>query len=233
VVGLLAAAFSLGVVQAASAADMPTKAPMAPVAAPYNWTGFYIGAVGSYGWADATHCSVLVPCAPGFPVTDMKGGLFGATVGYNYQLNNIVFGVEGDWSGGRLSGSSPSTAGYGCGGTCDNKITSVATLRGRLGLAWNQFLFYGTAGVAWERLQASLGTPALVSTTTTKSNFVWGAGAEYAFTKNLSAKVEYLRTSKLGTFVYDTVPVCGAICTLETKELNLFRAGLNWRFDGI
>jgi outer membrane immunogenic protein len=130
-----------------------------------------------------------------------RRGLFGATVGYNYQLNNIVFGVEGDWSGGRLSGSSLNTSNYNCGLSCDNKITSVATLRGRLGLAWNQFLFYGTAGGAWERLQASLGNPVLVSSTTTKSNFVWGVGAEYAFTKNLSAKVEYLRTTTLGTFV--------------------------------
>ena len=232
-IAVAAAIAAFGFVNAASAADMPTKAPMAPVAVPFNWTGFYVGAVGSYGWANAEHCSVVVPCAPGFPVTNMKGWLGGATVGFNYQFNNIVFGVEGDWSGGRLSGSSPSTAGYGCAGTCDNEIRSVATLRGRLGLAWNQFLIYGTAGGAWERLQASLGSPVLVSTTTTKSNFVWGAGAEYAFTKNLSAKVEYLRTTKLGTFVYDTVPVCGAICTLETKELSLLRFGLNWRFAGL
>jgi outer membrane immunogenic protein len=207
---------------------MPVKAPVAVL---YNWTGFYVGGVGSYGWADAQHCAITSPCVPTFPVTNMKGGLGGATVGFNYQLNNIVFGIEGDWSGGSLSGSSPSVPGFGCGGTCDNKITSVATLRGRLGWAWDRVLVYGTAGGAWERLQASLGSPPLVSTTTTKSNFVWGVGAEYAFTKNLSAKVEYLRTTKLGTFAYDTNGTCGgSVCTLETQELNLVRFGLNWRF---
>ena len=45
IVSLLAVAFSLGFAQAASAADMPTKAPIerAPVAVPYTWTGFYLG----------------------------------------------------------------------------------------------------------------------------------------------------------------------------------------------
>jgi outer membrane immunogenic protein len=227
----LAAVAVFGFASVTFAADMPVKAPMmAPV---YNWTGIYVGAVGSYGWADAQHCSVLVPCVPGNPVTNMKGALGGVTLGANYQINNIVFGVEGDWSGGRLNGSSPTTLSYGCAGTCDNSITSVATLRGRLGFAWNQIMVYATAGGAWERLTASLGTPALVSNSTTKSNFVWGAGVEYGITQNWSTKVEFLRTSKLDTFVYDTNGTCGATCTLETKELNLVRFGLNYRFKGI
>jgi outer membrane immunogenic protein len=49
IVSLIVAAFSLGVVQAASAADMPTKAPMAPVVAAINWTGFYVGVNGGAG----------------------------------------------------------------------------------------------------------------------------------------------------------------------------------------
>jgi hypothetical protein len=54
IVSLLAVAFSLGVVQAASAADMPTKAPIvsAPPVVAYNWTGFYVGIDGGWGWGN-------------------------------------------------------------------------------------------------------------------------------------------------------------------------------------
>lgn len=53
VLSLLAVAASLGFAQAASAADMPTKAPMAPVAAAINWTGFYVGIEGGGQWASS------------------------------------------------------------------------------------------------------------------------------------------------------------------------------------
>ena len=52
IVSLLAVTFSLGFAQAASAADMPTKAPIvnAPVAVPFSWTGFYVGVDAGYHW---------------------------------------------------------------------------------------------------------------------------------------------------------------------------------------
>jgi outer membrane immunogenic protein len=212
----------------ALAADIPLKAP--PRAVTYNWSGIYIGGVASYGFAKAEHCSVIVPCAPSFPFTDMTGWLGGGTVGANYQINNFVLGVEADWSGGKLNGSSPSTTGFGCAGLCANSIRDVATVRGRIGWAYDRVLVYGTAGGAWERLQASIGTPPVIDNRTTRSNFVYGGGAEFALGGNVSAKLEFLRTTKLGTFVEDTNRICTAICTLEVKELNLLRVGLNWRF---
>src|SRR5215471_12419558 len=106
-----------------NAADIPVKAPPMPVIS--NWTGFYIGGLATYGFAAAEHCSVTVPCAPSFPFTDMTGWLGGGTVGANYQINNWVFGIEGDWSGGKLNGSSPTTTGYNCLGNCVNSIRDV------------------------------------------------------------------------------------------------------------
>src|SRR5262245_16387849 len=95
---IIATAPSLVSLQGASAADIPRPAP-APVykvapAPVWSWTGFYIGGVGSYGWANAEHCQVgsASPCRPTFPQTNMKGWLGGVTVGANYQVNNIVFG---------------------------------------------------------------------------------------------------------------------------------------------
>lgn len=82
-IGLLAAAFSLGIVQVASAADMPVKAPMAPAAAPiYNWTGFYVGLQGGYAWGS----SVQFFTAAGGGSTNrynINGWEGGGTLGYN------------------------------------------------------------------------------------------------------------------------------------------------------
>src|SRR6476659_649877 len=77
----------------ASAADLAarpyTKAPAA-IAAAYNWSGFYLGAMGGYGWSDRVTIN-------GIAVTgaDINGGFGGGTVGFNYQApgSMFVFGV--------------------------------------------------------------------------------------------------------------------------------------------
>src|SRR6185437_1878513 len=83
-------------VASASAADIsrrpppPARAPVM-VEAPYNWTGAYVGINGGYGWGGS---SISGPFTTG--AFDTSGGLVGGTLGYNYQVNQIVFGVEGD-----------------------------------------------------------------------------------------------------------------------------------------
>src|SRR5207244_8618712 len=88
---LLLAGVALSVGRAASAADMQarpyTKAPPAAVVAAYNWSGFYIGAMGGFGWGSGD--------------SDASGGFGGGTVGYNWQLpgSQFVLGVEVDAAG--------------------------------------------------------------------------------------------------------------------------------------
>src|SRR5690606_12995541 len=89
---------ALGTV-AASAADIPRPVvpPAPPVAAPlFTWTGAYIGINGGYGWGTS---SFSAPFATGS--FDVDGGVVGGTLGYNHQVGQIVFGIEGDidWSG--------------------------------------------------------------------------------------------------------------------------------------
>src|SRR5207245_6950102 len=102
-----AAALALGTVSA-SAADMAaryTKAPVA-VAAVYNWTGFYIGADVGYGWGRST--GTLANAAGAFPVPyslDPSGVIGGGFVGFNYQISNVVLGVEADWQAADLNAS--------------------------------------------------------------------------------------------------------------------------------
>ena len=81
---------------AVSAADLPLKAPPVPVAI-YDWTGFYIGVAGGGSLGTSTH----IDAATGIGDTlgyNVRGGLVGGTLGYNWQVSNFVFGFEGDAS---------------------------------------------------------------------------------------------------------------------------------------
>src|SRR5579864_2048423 len=86
-IGALAVMTIMGPANAADIARrqaMPTKAPM--YEAPYNWTGFYVGINGGYGWGTS---NVAAP----FPgSSDTHGGLVGGTMGYNWQMGRTVFG---------------------------------------------------------------------------------------------------------------------------------------------
>ena len=106
ILSLLTVAASLGFVQVASAADMPTKAPIvrAPMAVSYNWTGFYVGAQGGYGWGRSDETYLLTPNTATFigsQAYDTNGGIAGRVFGYNWQHRMFVLGAEGDinWSG--------------------------------------------------------------------------------------------------------------------------------------
>jgi outer membrane immunogenic protein len=105
----------------------------------------------------------------------------------------------------------------------------LATLRGRVGWAFDRTLVYGTAGGAAGELRSITAIPAgTTMTTVTYGTWTAGAGIEYAITDNLSARAEYLYLDKnnIGTgFI-------GPPATTITSHLqnNLMRAGLNYRF---
>ena len=135
--GLLAFA-----VASATAADLPRYQPVAPIYNPiYNWTGFYIGINGGGGWGS--------PSGTGINKFDVSGGMIGGTIGYNWQIGQIVVGAEGDidWSG--VKGNTTAL----CAAGCETRNNWLATLRGRLGYAFDRFLPYITAGLARRRHQ--------------------------------------------------------------------------------
>jgi outer membrane immunogenic protein len=119
--GLAAAVLASG---SAAAADLtPRYAPVirpAPVyAAVYNWTGFYLGINGGGGWGRSQW--------DGIDRFDVSGGLIGGTIGYNWQINQLVIGAEGDldWSG--IRGSTTAVCPLGC----TTRNSWLATVRGR------------------------------------------------------------------------------------------------------
>src|ERR1700722_12732699 len=98
----------LGFVAPALAADLPmySKAP-AIVAPVYDWSGFYVGVFGGYGYGNHNLNNATGPA--GFAnFTEnysSEGGLGGIEAGYNYQTGNIVLGVEGDYSWSDIKGN--------------------------------------------------------------------------------------------------------------------------------
>ena len=220
-VATFSAILSIG---AASAADLPTraytKAP-AMIAAVYDWTGFYIGANAGGHWgrdrltidadplgfgggaaaeANALSAGSLKP----------SGFIGGGQIGYNWQRNNLLLGLEADaaWLDGRAARSityptalvlNPTDV-----MTNSTRATWLATVRGRLGVAFDRTLLYATGGVAFGELKTTdtfcgfgclpafvaLGAFSSVSASTTRTGWTAGVGVEHAIANNWSVKVE-------------------------------------------
>ena len=81
-------------------------------AASYDWNGPYVGVLAGYGWANSQHCDGVTCPTVGLgsgPTVSSSGFDAGVEIGYNIQMENIVFGLEGDYSLANINGSSPST----------------------------------------------------------------------------------------------------------------------------
>jgi outer membrane immunogenic protein len=217
---------------AAQAADMPVKAPRATAPVPmYNWTGFYVGVNGGGVWGNSSWKYAVSGTTANHK---NSGGLVGGTIGYNYQFaGNWVAGVEADWDWASVKGSSDCPAAT---FTCQTKIDSIGTLRGRFGYAMDNWLFYGTGGLAWDHARVETVNKAGAATPTSgtatngeaKWNAGWtlGGGVEWGFLPNWSAKIEYLYAD-FGTHRY-TVDNSLAVDSRQTESI--VRAGVNYRF---
>src|SRR5882757_7330593 len=226
----------LVVVGAASAfaADLPMQAyKSAPIVAPvYNWTGIYVGANAGYGSGKQDPLGLFSNDFARFNYT-LSGGMIGGTFGAQIQSGHVVLGLEGDidWTSMRGSGSGSvvklgvlqGTA------TISSKVSVIDTLRTRIGYAQDNWLFYGTVGVALTNDTSSFvqtvgfacNSAQNVAPCTSKADWhaglAAGAGVEYGLTPNLSTKLEYLWVG------------AGAANTLYE---NMVRVGLNYRFGG-
>jgi outer membrane immunogenic protein len=254
---LLAAAMLLAS-WSAQAADMPVKMPVKapPIVPVFSWSGFYFGANAGYSWGpwDSTSLSSIFSTASTTASPKVDGWLAGLQAGYNWQFNSLVLGVEADyqltgeratdtWSqtiGGIFIDDFPATIT----GTASSewKLLWFATLRGRAGYAVDDWLFYGTGGLAVGRAKFATtltttitfpqGGPApqvaSVSADESKTKWGWtiGAGIEKAFGNNFSAKLEYLYVD-LGSYTF--VAGTGLDTDVRLRD-HILRIGLNYRF---
>jgi outer membrane immunogenic protein len=228
---------------AAQAADLPMppayQAP--PLAVPiYNWTGFYVGVNGGYGWGNQDPFNILTNRFDPFSVP-FSGWMVGGTLGAQIQSGHVVMGVEADIDWANINGSAtviPTIGGLlpggclgvvGCATSLTTKITDVSTGRFRIGYALDNWLPYATAGLALLGANTTASTVGGVACTTAlltavcsgtdhRLGFAGGIGLEYGITPAISAKFEYM--------------YIGA-ASLEVSHINEVRAGVNFRFGGI
>jgi outer membrane immunogenic protein len=253
--------------------------PMTPGPCPTcNWTGFYVGFNESTSIGhNRTHetDSLLPATANGAnvtnPLTDVLhtespiGWGAGGQVGANWQTGNLVLGAEGDWdwmnerdtfSNVNFVASTAVVAPAQVAITDDQKLKSLATLRGRIGWTENCFLWYVTGGVAWGRVESNYGfqgvalngaaifgtAPFAASVSQTKTGWTVGGGVEttmgwLGLSDHWSSKFEYLYVD-LGSITNSfAIPVPGSAGThnyASTSEIrdHIVRWGVNYRFGG-
>ena len=221
----------------ALAADMRVAPRPASSVAAYNWTGFYVGIEGGGGWGIARQTDPVPFSSGGYKV---RGGLIGATAGYNWQFNQLVVGLEGDYAWADIKGS---TSSFTCGGappSCTSRLESLGTFRGRVGWAgllwWNNVLPYAAGGLAWGPLHGSegnfLANGPVGSGTTTRTGWTVGGGIEAMLTPNWTAKLEYLYVDLGRGGVFNDLFPSGLVVRENIDfRANVVRAGLNYKFD--
>lgn len=256
---MLSAISAVALVASVSAADLPSKraAYAAPAPTPI-WTGFYAGINAGYafgegksvvsfgsGWSgeSAAYRNGVANIYNGKP--EPRGFSGGIQGGYNHQFSNqFVLGLEADVNytdlkkTRRAVGTVSSVI-----HTVTNTVESswVATIRPRIGFAFDQFLVYGTGGLAIANLE---GGATIVSSgnylkagskDSTKIGWVAGAGVEYALNKNWSLKTEYLYTD-LGKVKFTTRHLTGSSFTGYNESFSqdlayhTVRVGVNYKF---
>ncbi len=204
-------------------------APAAPPAPVHDWSGFYGGVHGGYGFtkfAGVYHDAADMPRTLQDPWVD--GLLAGGQIGYNMQSEAWVWGVEADitWSGQKFAFTDA------FGDREKGRIDYMGSLRARLGIASGRALMYLTGGAALAH-----GTFRAVVNPTNKGRRrmtalggVMGAGLEYAMTEKLSVRGEalhYMFCKKKNIH-----PITGVSDNDDRWEMQgdtVFRIGLNWR----
>jgi outer membrane immunogenic protein len=228
----------------------PSVAP--PRAAPYweqsstapryfTWTGGYAGLQVGGAWQQLgeTINAPLLPAIagisglPGYDATSFvsQGALFGGHLGFNYQFApNFVAGVEGDGEGSTAHHYGFS---YGTGlgpYSVETYSNYRASIRGRLGYASGHWLLYATGGAAWANFETTHNF--VVGANFDRSNYTpagWtlGAGLEYAFMGNLSARLEYRYADYGSATVTSAAP---GLSYVERASEHAIRGGLSYRF---
>ncbi|WP_114947560.1 outer membrane protein [Microvirga calopogonii] len=249
----------------AAAADLPFTSQPVPVPAltavgsGYNWTGFYAGVNAGYGWTNSD--DVTVSGSEGFFFNDAAFGGFnttggdgftgGAQVGYNYQFGKFVVGAEAD-----INYADQEIRSFGALDSAfvneslefRSELEWFGTVRARIGFVpVDRFLVYATGGLAYGSVDVSatdtltlprLGRTEIWSGKDSDTKFGWtlGAGAEYAITNNLTARLEGLYvdledTKVAGAYTGDTAILAEDTFTAKAdNKFTVLRAGLNYKF---
>ena len=238
--GALAIALLGSVAAPAMAADLPSRkeAPVYVAPAPvFSWTGFYVGA--EFGGQWGTNTGYLVNNYTGYNLLSSgnyttSGVVGGGLVGYNYQINQFVLGVEGELTGSSNQGRQTGPLGN---ASVETQYGFGGSIRGRLGYAIDRTLIYATGGWAFEDIQQNYNTSYLTGSwidskvNSSRSGYTVGGGVEYAFNYNWSARLEY-RYSNYGKYVslYNNALWNAPLSVQQHPTDNVIQAALIYHF---
>jgi hemoglobin/transferrin/lactoferrin receptor protein len=183
-----------------------------------GYAGFHLGRGAGNIWGNATKLDGVADSGAFAEAADVKlnNMLAGVQAGYNWQLSNgLVLGIEGDWSKTSLKGQQETwttwevdpdshSQGHGIQANAHYNIDWTASLRGRLGYAFNnRWMVYGTGGIAFAKERQwrdqytnhkyanSTDLSFVEMASAKRTGFILGGGAEYAISDRWSLKGEY------------------------------------------
>jgi outer membrane immunogenic protein len=194
------------------------------------WNGAYLGLQAGYGWAtaDFTAPGEAVP----FGTLDLAGWNWGARGGLDMQTGNIVFGALIDASISNVNANVVNFGGFGS--DVNATIDRSGSFRGRVGMVFNNMMFYGTGGLAVAHVNATVSNLAPGDTgSDTRSNthvgWTAGVGGEVALTNTMTLGVEWLYAD-YGSKNYHFDDGAGTMDANTNLKSNTFLVSLNMRF---
>jgi len=224
---------ALGATVPALAADLGarpvyTKAPAYAAEPIYNWTGFYIGG----------HVAGAFDGGNSFTGTLGNGNngrfLGGLQAGADYQFApNWLVGIEGQYSWLGSNNNGVAFTGAGAGYVYTNNQRGLGSVTGRVGYTWGPALLYVKGGYAYsdysEGLTLGVVPQAFALNSSHHDGYTVGAGLEYMFAQNWSAKLEY-QYYDFGKTNFVTPAVLTAFGSTRNDE-HTVKAGINYRFN--
>ena len=191
---------SAAAIKYAAAADLPYLKSPAPVEVPSGWAGFYLGGQVGYG-ADSVRWRNLGASTFFSPLNSLtrdrgSGVIGGGQLGYNFQYNRLVFGVEGSVSAADFDRSFTSPY-FPATDVWSSKLTWLSTVTGRVGYGFDTWLPYIKGGFAAGNVETSIRDNALgviSQGSAVYSGWTVGGGVEVKLTRQLSLGLEFMHT---------------------------------------
>jgi outer membrane immunogenic protein len=220
------------------------------------WTGFYIGAQAGYldGAGEPEICSTVAgvdrDCTGlasdyGLGADNPSGGTAGTYLGFNYRIDSMVLGIEGDvnWDDASDDGVKGSADLESVFGPQDVSLNWDASVRARIGVVVGErAMLYATGGPSWINVELKndycnqiAGEPGIrCGDESTELGLQLGVGAEFLVTDNLSVKAEYLHgwygDTDLNVFTFNDGVDDVKFSSNQNLQTNVFRAGVAWHF---
>ncbi|MFT4025302.1 MAG: porin family protein [Novosphingobium sp.] len=191
--------------------------------------GFYAGLQGGYSWGDAPQPYGNPASTTTFPYyqagAQQSGGTVGIYTGYNLQRGPLLLGLEGDINLDRADGND----GRSGGDVNGVKHRWSANIRGRVGyVVGGGTAVYAAGGVAFLNAKATnLSRTPAEEIDTSWTGWTLGAGVEHAFSRRISARIEY-RYADYGDRVARFTT--SGYAELINPKINTVQAGVAYRF---